>query len=489
MGWHGDMSTLVVLICLAAGLSVLALGLVARHIRKLRKAQAGLAERVNALTAENARLLNMVEFDDLTAARSRRYLRELFSRMRQDGRNAMVFLDLDEFKSVNDGFGHRAGDAFLRRIAETLRNECREGETLFRHGGDEFCIYLRRTDLAPAVRRARAFVAAIAATSVLVDGVAVRRTASAGVARIDAGQDMMGALYYADEALYAAKQAGGNTVRATEGETLKTMIARRTGPRAEDVAEAVLRDEITYFVQPVYDTLAGRAIGVEALIRWVRGDGDVLLPEKFIGVMHGNYHRELTPPVHVAADVVRALDKGHQDFYCAFNISSRFLERSIEDNLQYTSTLSEGLDPSRIVFELVESAVIRNPEKTRELLRELRARGLRIALDDFGTGLSNLERLQDYDFDIVKIDRRFVQGIGERRADPGILRAMFEMSRDMGFRLVAEGVEQEHELRRLQEIGIYDAQGYLLGRPEKVSYWRERIGKPLPPSLCVKRSA
>lgn len=484
------MSTLVLVICLSVGLAgVVALGWAMGHIRMLRKEQTGLAERVATLSAENARLMNMVEFDDLTAARSRRYLRELFSRKRQDGRNAMVFLDMDEFKSVNDGFGHRAGDAFLRRIAETLRQECREGETLFRHGGDEFCVYLRRVDLVEAVARAEAFVAAIAGASVVVDGVTVRRTASAGVARIVTGQDMMGALYYADEALYAAKQAGGNTVRVTEGETLKTMIARRTGPRAEDVAEAVRREEITYFVQPVYDTLEGRAIGVEALIRWVRGDGDVLLPEKFIDVMHGNYHRDFTPPVEVASDVARSFDAGQGDFYCAFNISSRFLERSIEDNLQFSNTLTRGLDPSRIVLELVESAVIRNPEKTRDLLRELRGRGLRIALDDFGTGFSNLERLQDYEFDIVKIDRRFVQGIGAQRADPGILRAIFEMSCDMGFRLVAEGVEHEHELRRLQDIGIHDAQGYLLGRPQEVSYWRDRIAQPLPPGLCVKRSA
>lgn len=489
-GRHDRVSTLIIGLYLALGLCLLCgVTLAVRHVRRQNKQLAALNERVTVMAAENARLLHMVEFDDLTAARSRRYLRVLFSRSRQDGTNAMIFVDLDEFKSVNDGFGHRAGDVFLRQVAQALTGACRERETLFRHGGDEFCIYLEQVEMDVAVAHARDFVKTVSDTIVAIDGVKVRRTASAGVARIDAGQDMMGALYYADEALYAAKQAGGNLVKVTEGETLKSMIARRTGPRAEDVAEAIRKEEITYFVQPVFDTLAGHAIGVEALIRWVRADGDVLLPEKFIDVMAGNYHSNLAAPPGAATQVVNAFSAANTGVYCAFNISSRFLERSIEANLRFANKLTKGFDPSKFVFEIVESSVIRNPERTRDLLEQLRAQGIRIALDDFGTGFSNLERLQQYQVDIVKIDRRFVQGLGSARVDSGILRALYDLSCSMGFMVIAEGVETEQELAALQDIGIYNAQGYLLGRPERVSYWQNRIAKPLPPALCVKKSA
>ncbi len=467
-------------------------GLMGRMVLRCRGAAdeiRALRERNDALVAENGRLLTMVEFDDLTAARSRRYLRELFARTHQDGSNAMIFVDLDEFKSVNDGFGHRAGDGFLRRIAEALHRECRETETLFRHGGDEFCIYLRAVALDEAARRAEAFVRVVHRTEVDLGGVKVRRTASAGVARIDAGQDMMGALYHADEALYAAKQVGGNCVRVTEGETLKTMIARRTGPRAEDLAEAIRREEITYYVQPIYDTRAGRAVGVEALMRWVRSDGDVLLPAKFIDMMTRSRQGGLLPPDSVSVDLAQSFCPAHEQLYCAFNISARFLERSVEDNMDFARTLTRGLDPSQVVLELVESTAIRNTERAREMLQQLRAHGLRIALDDFGTGFSNFERLQQFEVDIVKIDRRFVRGLGAGQADRGILRALHALSRDMGFSVIAEGVETAEELRALQEIGIYNAQGYLLGRPETVSYWQSRIAQPLSPGFCLRKTA
>ncbi|WP_417525446.1 putative bifunctional diguanylate cyclase/phosphodiesterase [Marinovum sp.] len=484
------MSTLTIIIGLLAGTAALTgLGVALRQWQRRAEEIAGLRQRQVDLVAENARLMRMVEYDDLTSARSRRYLRELFARTRQDGSNAMIFVDLDEFKSVNDGFGHRAGDGFLRRIAQALRNECREQETLFRHGGDEFCIYLQGVPLDAAAERARTFVQVVRDTSVDVSGVTVRRTASAGVARIDPKQDMMGALYYADEALYAAKQAGGNCVRVTEGETLRSMIARRTGPRAEDLAEALRREEITYYVQPIYDTRAGRAVGVEALIRWVRSDGDVVLPAKFIDMMTRSQHRNLSPPDSALVEVAQSFCPVNDQLYCAFNISAQMLERPVEDNMAFASALTRGLNPSQVVLELVESAAIRNPARAREVLQQFRAHGIRIALDDFGTGFSNLERLQDFEVDIVKIDRRFLRGLGMGQGDRGILRALHALSRDMGFALIAEGVETEQELQVLQEIGIHTAQGYLLGRPETVDYWQARINQPLAPGLCLRKTA
>lgn len=433
----------------------------------------------DALRIENARLLHMVETDDLTAARSRRYMRELFARKRQDGSNAMVFLDLDNFKSVNDGYGHRAGDALLRRIADKLLAAAQEGEILFRLGGDEFCFYLQAATVPEARERAKTFLDTIRTSHVIVDGVSISRTASAGVSRVSAGQDLVGALYYADEALYAAKQAGGNIACVTEGETLRSMIARRTGPRPEELAEAIRRDEVTYFVQPIFDIFEERAVGVEALMRWVRSDGRVLLPEKFLDAMIDCQSTRNAPPLKAAARIASQFAE-LEDFYCAFNISAQFLEQSRGDSSALIERLLLGLDPTKTVFEIVESVVIGNPQETGYVLDQLRERGARVALDDFGTGLSNLQRLNTLNVDIVKIDRSFVQGLGTANRDTSILSALYDMSRGMGFDIVAEGVETQAELDVLQQIGITKAQGYFLGRPERAEHWQRRLQQARP---------
>lgn len=421
-------------------------------------------------------LLDMLDRDDLTSARSRRYMRGVFAADGQHGRNALVFIDIDRFKSVNDGYGHKAGDALLCAIADALVAAARENEEVFRIGGDEFGVYLRDTDLDAATARAEELRLLVNAVSISVDGVRVQRTASVGSAQIERGQDFVGALYYADEAQYAAKTAGGNRVRANEGETLRSMIARRTGPRTEDLARALSCDEVIYHVQPIFDTQRGRPIGVEALIRWQRPDGRLMMPHQFLDVMSGAYAAGLRPPLGRAAQVARAFTGAQEDIFCAFNISSAFLETDIQGDKGLVDQLLEGLDPRRTVFEIVERAVIRNPAHTRSLLCALQEKGVRVALDDFGTGTNNLERLQDIDVDIVKIDRRFVRGVDGGGADIGILRALLDMSRDMRFMIIAEGVETQAELEILNEIGIWNAQGFLLGRPNTAAHWTATLG-------------
>lgn len=447
-------------------------------------------ERIKTLSAENSRLLRMVEFDDLTSAHSRRFMKEVFAQERQDGQNAMVFLDLDNFKSVNDGFGHRAGDALLRQIADDLQATCREGEILFRLGGDEFGLFLKNTPLADAIHRAEHFVRVVGTSSIDIDGMKIRRTASAGVTRVGAGQDLVGVLYYADEALYAAKQDGGNALRATEGETLRSMIARRTAPRPEDLAEAIRREEVTYFVQPIFDVKQGRAVGVEALLRWVRSDGRIFLPSKFLETMAGHQASTLLPPIGTAAKVSEMFSGYGDDFYCAFNISSHLLETPSRDAAELIDDLLGQLDPRNTVFELVENMAIRNLDKTRYILDQLRERGVRVALDDFGTGMSNLLWLKDLNVDMVKIDKSFVRGLGRPEMDTSILKALHGMSQSMGFDVVAEGVETEAELAVLQDIGIEKAQGFLLGRPERAERWKARFDADigLPGAVVLARA-
>ncbi|WP_425040930.1 EAL domain-containing protein [Primorskyibacter sp. S187A] len=418
----------------------------------------------------------MVEIDDLTSAYSRRYVRELFENEIQNGDNALLFIDLDNFKSVNDGYGHKSGDALLRSIANRLMAQARSNEVVFRIGGDEFGIYLRGVGIAAATERAAEIRELIGQISIFVDGVSVSRTASVGVARIEKGQDLVGALYYADEAQYAAKAEGGNAVRANTGATLRSMIMRRTGPRAEDLAAAIERNEVLYHVQPIFDSRSGRAIGVEALMRWQRADGRVFLPDQFMSALTGNYNARVTAPLEKAREISEIFSGSAHGLFCSFNITSSFLDRKVSQTDTWLEDLLNVVEPKSTVFEIVEQAVIKDTEHTRHVLNRLRSQGVRVALDDFGTGFSNLERLHELNVDIVKIDRRFVRGINHPDADLGILRALREMSETMGFSIIAEGVETQAELETLKVLGIYNTQGYHLGRPADPAFWARKLG-------------
>ena len=465
--WMGDLMVFV-----GGGVVLIALIFVIYSWITMSRLRARLAHE----QCRSAGLVEMVETDDLTSAYSRRYMRNIFSQEAQFGQNATAFIDLDNFKSVNDGYGHKSGDALLKVISDKLVGLASPNEVVFRIGGDEFGVYMRDVDLNAATVRAERFQSAISEATIFVDGFTVSRSASVGVARIEKGQDLVGALYYADEAQYAVKSKGGNAVLANTGATLRSMIQRRTGPRAEDLAAAIKRNEVTYHVQPVFNTNTGAAIGVEALIRWQRSDGRVILPDQFIDVMTGNYNARVTPPLAAANKIADAFTRGPENIYCAFNISSGFLDRTVEDDDAWVQDLLAPLNPHRTVFEIVEHAVIRNMEKTRMLLNRLQAEGVRIALDDFGTGFSNLERLQQLNVDIVKIDRLFVRSIDQPGADIGILSALLDMSQAMGFEIIAEGVETEAECKKLRDLGIYNMQGFLLGRPDTAENWVGKLG-------------
>ncbi|MBM2574985.1 EAL domain-containing protein [Jannaschia sp. Os4] len=246
-------------------------------------------------------------------------------------------------------------------------------------------------------------------------------------------------------------------------------------PDAATVRSAMTGGEFAYHVQPIWNVETGRMIGVEALSRWLRADGSIGLPETFLTQITRSYADGGTPPMDRAGATARPFtDAG---LFCAFNLSSQFLDRSATD-AAWMDDLLGALAPDRIVFEITEGATISHPDRTARLIDALRERGVRFALDDFGTGLSNLERLQTYPVDFVKLDRRFVQGIGAGR-DVGILKALVGLSEDLSFDVIAEGIEAEDERDRIRAAGIVLQQGYLHGRPGPVDDWAARIGERL----------
>ena len=431
---------------------------------------------IDRLRLSNSKLSRYVDLDDLTAAQSRRYLVDRIDRHKRRETHALLYVDLDEFKTVNDTYGHDVGDALLIKVTDAMVAACRPGDFVARLGGDEFCVFLKGCDLERAGQVARRFLQAVVEADVEVAGRRVIRTASIGVCELRPDQSMEDALNVADAALYEAKSKGKNQILAADQDVVLRMRQKQSRPSAEEVGAALENGGITYFVQPIFDLEQDRIEGVEALIRWVKPDGEILLPGQFLDLMADSYKRGVRPPLEAANEAAIGSSKLDPPIYCGWNISSKFLNNTVLPgaDAEWLKALLNGLPQEMTVFEIVESTVIENPEATKTLINRLRSKGVRIALDDFGIGMSNLERLLEYPIDILKIDRSFVQSL-TRGSREGIMRGLVEMSKTMGFEIIAEGIETQNQLDLVRAAGITHAQGYFLGKPGTADYWLEEI--------------
>ena len=441
-------------------------------LRRSRLENRRMRRRIDRLRLSNSKLSRYVDLDDLTAAQSRRYLVERIDRHKRIETHAMLYVDLDDFKTVNDTYGHEVGDSLLIKVTDSMVATCRPGDFVARLGGDEFCVFLKGCDLERAEQVAHRFLQAVVGANVEVAGRRVIRTASIGVCELRPDQSMEDALNVADAALYEAKSKGKNQILAADHEVVRRMRQKQSRPSAEEVGAALENGEITYFVQPIFDLEQDRIEGVEALIRWVKPDGEILLPGDFLDLMADGYKRGVRPPLEEANQAAIGFSELDPPIYCGWNISSKFLNNTVQPgtDVGWLKALLNGLPPEMTVFEIVESTVIDNPEATKTLINALRSKGVRIALDDFGIGMSNLERLLEYPIDILKIDRSFVQS-PTRESREGIMRGLVEMSKTMGFEIVAEGIETQGQLDLVRAAGITHAQGYFLGKPERADYW------------------
>ena len=451
---------IVLIVLIFLSLTVAALCLLRLRSVSVREAE---------LSQENAHLQGLILHDELTEARSRRYLTDRVGKTNFEVTNALLYVDLDDFKSVNDGYGHKIGDALLIEISKALIAACRPGDFVTRLGGDEFCVFLADCKIEVARRIADRFSQAVRDAFVMVDDMKVSRSASIGVSDLAPDQDLLDALIQADGALYDAKAKGRNRVSLAAGQDVPS-LAR---PTVEQVVEGLEKDEFGYYVQPIFDLAQKKPVGFEALIRWLKPDGRVLEPEVFMDTITENYHLKLKPPLVAANETAARVTEG--GLFCAFNISSSFLRKSARTSGYWVDELLNGLEPKHTVFEIVESAVIENPETASRLIEALQKAGVRIALDDFGVGHSNLERLRQYSVDIVKIDRSFISEIATSERDLGILEGLVAMSKPMGFDIIAEGVETKAQLDALTSIGITQAQGFYLGPPGPARDWMAKI--------------
>lgn len=390
---------------------------------------------------------------------------------RRDGtRLAVTFLDLDDFKLINDSLGHDVGDRLLTAVAERLQRVVRPTDALARFGGDEFTFCFGNVDDERHARRIAERLSSVLRAPFVVDGEPRFVTASLGLKITDGTETSDALLADADAAMYRAKELGKARAELFD-ETMRQRVIERlemeTGLR-----EAVERGQLRLDYQPAVDLGSGHLVAVEALVRWDHPERGVVMPDRFIPIAE---RTGLILPIGewVLREACKQLAHWRQegepraaDITMAVNISARQLLS--EDLVDVVRAAFEDarVPPEQLCLEVTESAVIADPETALETLRKLAALGVGLAIDDFGVGYSSLGNLRDLlPVDVLKIDRSFVSGMNLRKDDQAIVESVLQLASALGVRAVAEGVETVEQVEALRSLGCHYAQGFHYARP------------------------
>lgn len=418
------------------------------------------------------RLHRLANHDGLTGLPNRRaFLEQLMAEIREAGRRenqlAVMFLDLDHFKYINDTMGHSVGDKLVLSVAKRLASLLPEHVRLYRMGGDEFALIVPNmvtTD--QAVSLAELILDAFQ-ESFSLNQHEVYVTASIGIALYpESSRDADHLMKHADTALYRAKEAGRNNLQfympLLDGEGIERVKLETM------LRHALERDELVAFYQPRVDTATGRLMCVEALVRWEHPQEGTISPKDFIPLAE-----DTGLIVQVGEQVLRKacaqrkkwLNDGYGDFRVSINLSPRQF-RQVELPEVIADALREtGLPPSLLELEITESAAMQDVNYAILMLRVLKEMGLTIAIDDFGTGYSSLSYLKKFPIDVLKIDQSFIRGIHKDADDAAIVRAIIAMGNSLKLDITAEGVETSEQLLFLEQLKCKEVQGYLIGKP------------------------
>jgi diguanylate cyclase (GGDEF)-like protein/PAS domain S-box-containing protein len=396
----------------------------------------------------------------------------LTRRREHGGPIAVLFLDLDNFKSVNDTFGHIAGDGLLRTISSRLEAAVRVGDTVARLGGDEFAILLEGVEHETRVAEVVERLLEVVSMPLSVEGRDVSTHCSIGIAiasptvEIAATADEL--LRNADVAMYEAKNAGGDTHRYFAAE-MHASVVEQLELRAE-LKAAIERHELTLAYQPIFDLETDEISGYEALLRWEHDERGTITPAVFVPVAEDSGlivplgRWVLARACHDAVIFQRARpDRRRRTM--SVNLSARQLQRAeIVDEVR-DALRASGLDPRCLVLEITESMMINDVELAIERLQALRELGVLVAVDDFGTGYSSLNYIRRLPINILKIDKSFIDSVDADDEQSKLTTAIIELARVLGLRCVAEGVERPEQRDRLRQLNCDYAQGFLLARP------------------------
>jgi diguanylate cyclase (GGDEF)-like protein/PAS domain S-box-containing protein len=428
-------------------------------------------EDVTEQRTAQERVQHMAYHDALTGLANRAKLEEhaalALARARRHGTaGAILYIDLDRFKLVNDTLGHASGDELLRLVTTRLAARTRATDLLARHGGDEFMLLLADLDddaHATAARVAHDLLATLE-TPFVIEGHEFEIAASIGVATFPAnGTELSDVLKHADSALYEAKRSGRGTIRFAAGERDAPATGRLT--LTARMRRALARDEFELHYQPVWAVASGEIVAVEALLRWNDPERGMIPPGDFIPVAEDSGLIEPIGDWVVGAAIAQAQSWREQGLRpdIAFNVSPRQLRSAgFAERLR---AVFAGVDASQFIVEITESAAMADPEHTVPLLERLSATGLRLAIDDFGADFSSLARLRELPVHELKIDRSFLRAVPADARASAIVTAILQLAEALELTAVAEGVEEAAQLDFLAASGCPLAQGFHLARP------------------------
>ena len=383
---------------------------------------------------------------------------------RQAGQVAVLFIDLDNFKTVNDSFGHASGDQVIVAVAKRLQSCARSGDTAARVGGDEFALLVENVTAAQVTALADRVIDAVSATKVEISGHAVTVGASVGIAIAGPGESTETLLRNADLAMYEAKLQGGDRYVHYEPTMHETVVDRF---RLEDALQhAIAGGAMALAYQPIVDLRTGAVAGFEALARWSDRHLGEVPPSKFIpvaertGLIHQLGHWAIE---QACRDLREWRSTRGGEAYVSVNVSPLQLDNDRFASSVVRVLLDHGLEPSALVVEVTEGALL--VEEGRASLRELRSHGVRVAIDDFGTGYSSLSYLRQLPVDMVKIDQSFLHPLEDDAAGAAFLRAIIRLAETLRLTTIGEGIETPDQLADLQASGCGFGQGYFLARP------------------------
>ncbi|HLX87136.1 MAG TPA: EAL domain-containing protein, partial [Acidimicrobiales bacterium] len=405
--------------------------------------------------------------DPLTGAANRtRFLDRLghaLSQRRAPGTTvAVLYVDVDDFKAVNDRFGHVVGDQLLIETARRLQTAVRMGDTVARLGGDEFAVLIEHAAGAPEASAAAGRVLELLRHPFRFGATSVATSASVGVAMLEtescSAEDL---LRNADVAMYRAKNSGKDRAVVFES-AMYEAILERLGLETE-LRRAVRNNGIEVFFQPIVRLRDQRVLGVEALARWAHPERGYVAPDTFIPLAEDTgLITELGEQVLVRA--CSWAGRWHREhpgsaLFVSVNLSARQLQDPSLPAVVDRALVDSGLDPEALVLEVTERALMDDEDLSATRVRQIRALGVALALDDFGTGYSSLSSLQRFPVDVLKIDRPFVQALGAGEDPQRLVEAVVALSDAMGLQCLAEGIELEEELAALRQLGCDLAQG------------------------------
>jgi len=386
---------------------------------------------------------------------------------RYGGKFALLFIDLDNFKNINDTLGHKIGDLLLIQAGETLLDCCRESDTVARLGGDEFTIILNEIEDENGIVTVTERILKAVSSAKKFGGHDVYTSASIGIAVYpEDGNNSVSLIKNADMAMYKAKELGANDYFFYNSE-LKVKLERKISLTSK-LAEALKEDDIKVYFQPLIDLKSGKITGAEALARWQTDTSRFIRPDEFIEAA------EESGLIGTLGDFVlnkscENLRKWHDAGFESLVISVNLSVKQMNDQNLVTKTKNAlekySLKPSDLVYEITENVAMKDFDAIRALFKELSGLGVKIYMDDFGTGYSSLAYLKQFPLDSIKIDKIFLQNIPENEKDNNLIKGIIWMAKSLGLNVIAEGVENRSQSEFLREIGCDGCQGYYYRRP------------------------